>query len=265
MVTDWVSGDSLPDYAADAWSRGDFSVLAADTSTDELGHLSNRLNLMAEQLESLLNSHHELAGIQERSRLARELHDSVKQQVFATTMQVGAAKALLPGDPDEALQHLAEAEKLSRQSQEELAMLIQEMRPPVLERNDLAEALENYTVDWTRQTGIQAQVYVQDSRPLPVDLEQTLYRVAQEALSNVARHSAASTVELLLAYEVGIVKLSVDDNGRGFDLSKAKNQGFGLQTMRERVESMGGWLVVDSEPGHGAKVIAQIPISIEEI
>lgn len=250
-------------HAADAWSQGDFSVLAADTSTDELGQLSHRLNLMAEQLQNLLHSHQQLAGIQERNRLARELHDSVKQQVFATTMQFGAAKALLPGDPDEALRHLVEAEKLSRQSQEELATLIQEMRPPALENDGLAEALKNYTVDWTRQTGIQTQVLVQDKRPIPLNMEQTLFRLAQEALSNIARHSAASTVEIRLDFEIGIVKLSVDDDGRGFDPSQAKKQGIGLQTMRERVENMGGRLVIDSKLGQGTRITARLPIIIE--
>lgn len=245
--------------SADAWSRGDFSVMAVDTSADELGQLSHRLNLMAEQLQNLLQSHQELAGIQERNRLARELHDSVKQQVFATTMQVGAAQALLPDDPEGARLHLAEAEKLSRQSQEELALLIQELRPAALERDGLSEALENYTADWSRQSGIKAEVQVQGERSLTLTLEQALFRVVQEALSNVARHSEASNVTVTLNYEGVDVTLAIIDDGRGFDSSLNMGEGYGLQSMGERVESLGGRLQVDSQPGHGTKVVVQIP------
>ncbi len=251
--------------SADAWSRGDFSVMATDTSADELGQLSQRLNLMAEQLQNLLQSHQELAGIQERNRLARELHDSVKQQVFATTMQVGTAQALLPDDPDAAAQHLDEAEKLSRQSQEELAMLIQELRPAALERDGLAEALENYATDWSRQSGIEAHVQVQGKRPLSLAIEQALFRVAQEALSNVIRHSRASLVTVTLTYEDVDVTLAIVDDGQGFDPSLTSDKGYGLQSMRERIDGLGGRLQIDSEPGKGTRVVARIPLSIEEL
>jgi NarL family two-component system sensor histidine kinase LiaS len=249
--------------SADAWSHGDFSVMAPDESADELGQLSRRLNQMAEQLQNLLQSHQELAGIQERNRLARELHDSVKQQVFATTMQVGTAQALLPDDPEAAAQHLAEAEKLSRQSQEELAILIQELRPAALERDGLAEALETYTIDWSRQSGIEARVSAQGRQPLPLSVEQALFRVAQEALSNVARHSRASLVTVTLNYEDAGVSLTIADDGQGFDASQTKEEGYGLQSMRERVEGLGGRLQIDSDPGGGAKVVAEVPASGE--
>lgn len=247
-------------HSADAWSRGDFSVMAVDTSADELGQLSRRLNLMAEQLQNLLQSHQELAGIQERNRLARELHDSVKQQVFATTMQVGAAQALLPDDPEGARLHLAEAEKLSRQSQEELALLIQELRPAALEQDGLPEALKNYTADWSRQSGIKAEVQVQGKRRLTLRVEQALFRVAQEALSNVARHSEATNVTVTLSYENVDVILTIIDDGRGFDTSPGTRGGYGLQSMRERVETLGGRLQVNSQPGKGTKVVVQIPV-----
>lgn len=249
--------------SADAWSHGDFSVMAPDESADELGQLSRRLNQMAEQLQNLLQSHQELAGIQERNRLVRELHDSVKQQVFATTMQVGTAQALLPDDPEAAAQHLAEAEKLSRQSQEELAILIQELRPAALERDGLAEALETYTIDWSRQSGIEARVSAQGRQPLPLSVEQALFRVAQEALSNVARHSRASLVTVTLNYEDAGVSLTIADDGQGFDASQTKEEGYGLQSMRERVEGLGGRLQIDSDPGGGAKVVAEVPASGE--
>jgi NarL family two-component system sensor histidine kinase LiaS len=243
---------------ADSWSRGDFSATNADSSADELGQLSRRLNLMAEQLQNLLQTNQELAGIEERYRLARELHDSVKQQVFATTMQIAAARSSMTGDSIAALQHLKEAEKLSRQSQEELALLIQELRPAALEADSLAKALDSYLTDWSSQTGIKTRFKVDAERQLPNHIEQTLFRVFQETLSNVARHSDAHSVEVELVFQSGEVTLSVLDDGQGFNLSTASRKGYGLQSMKERIDSIGGKLSVDTSPGKGTQVIATI-------
>jgi NarL family two-component system sensor histidine kinase LiaS len=246
-------------FTADGWSRGDFSMMTADTSADELGQLSRRLNVMAEQLQNLLHSHQELAAIQERNRLARELHDSVKQQVFAATMQIGAAQAALPADPDSTRTHLTEAELLSRQAQDELTTLIQELRPAALEGDELAENLEQYLADWSRQSGIQARFQLKGGRPLPEIIEQALFRLAQEALSNAARHSDATVVELALTVEATVVTLSLKDDGQGFDMTAARD-GYGLKSMQERVENLGGRWQIESQPGRGAWIRAQIPI-----
>jgi NarL family two-component system sensor histidine kinase LiaS len=250
---------------ADSWSRGDFSAVNSDASADELGQLSRRLNLMAEQLQNLLKANQVLAGIEERNRLARELHDSVKQQVFATTMQVAAARSLLPEDGDKALRHLQEAEKLSRQSQEELALLIQELRPAALEADSLSEALEGYIVDWSRQSGITARFTATSDRRLPIVSEQALFRVVQEALSNVARHSEAQSVAVELTFGTGEVSLSVLDDGQGFELSEASQRGYGLQSMNERIETLGGSLRFETSPGEGTRVLASIPSDDKEL
>lgn len=249
---------------ADAWSRGDFSASATDTSVDELGQLSQHLNLMAEQLQNLLDKQQKMAGIEERNRLARELHDSVKQQVFATTMQVGAARSLLPDDADAAMGHLVEAEKLSLQSQEELAMLIQELRPAPLESDSLPRALERYTNDWSRQTGVRTNLQLRGERPLPQAIEQAIFRVTQEALANVARHSAAETVNIELTYTNESVKLSVIDDGQGFNPAAVETPGYGLNSMQERVDKLGGQLRIESVPDKGTKVLVEIPDSDQE-
>jgi NarL family two-component system sensor histidine kinase LiaS len=248
-------------FTANGWSRGDFSMMTADTSADELGQLSRRLNVMAEQLQNLLHSHQELAAIQERNRLARELHDSVKQQVFAATMQIGAAQAALPADPDSTRTHLTEAELLSRQAQDELTTLIQELRPAALEGDELAEKLEQYLADWSRQSGIQARFQLKGGRPLPEIIEQALFRLAQEALSNAARHSDATVVELALTVEAAVITFSLKDDGQGFDMTAARD-GYGLKSMQERVENLGGRWQIESEPGRGAWIRAQIPVQV---
>ncbi|MCI0395896.1 MAG: sensor histidine kinase [Chloroflexi bacterium] len=243
---------------ADAWSQGDFSAVAADRSGDEVGQLAGHLNRMAEQLQNLLQTRQGLATLEERNRLARELHDSVKQQVFATVMQVGAARALLPADPEAAQRHLAEAEQLARQAQQELTGLIQELRPAALEDRGLSEALRTYLADWSRRTGVAAQVRLQGERPLPLEVEQALFRVAQEALANVTRHSGAGAADVHLAWEAGDAVLTVADDGVGFDPAEAEQRSFGLRTMRERVESLGGRLDIDSAPGQGTRITARL-------
>ncbi len=246
--------------AADSWSRGDFSVYVRDRSGDEIGQLARRLNRMAEQLQNLVQSRRELASLEERNRLARDLHDSVKQQVFATVMQIGAARELVQQDPENAQAHLAEAERLARQAQQELAVLIRELRPAALEGKGLAQALREYVRDWSQQAGIQAELHVQGERGLPLGIEQGLFRIAQEALSNVARHSQASQAEISLMYEAGQVQICVEDNGQGFEQGQAGSVGFGLSSMSERAQALGGELKVESQPGQGTSVTASLPM-----
>lgn len=245
--------------AADAWSQGDFSVVARDDSGDELGHLSRRLNRMAEQLQNLLETRQELAAVEERNRLARDLHDSVKQQVFATAMQIGAAQTLLDQDVTAARASLVEAEKLAGQAQQELTGLIQELRPAALAGKGLAEALRDFVADWSRRTNIAADVRIQGAQPLPLPLEQALLRVAQEALANVARHSMADTAVLHLTLTLDDVTLTVQDNGRGFDPADGRG-GVGLLSMQERMAALNGRLDIYSRPGQGTIIIAFTPI-----
>jgi len=126
---------------ADTWSQGDFSVVASDASGDELGQMTRRFNMMAEQLQYLIETRQQLATLEERNRLARDLHDSVKQQIFAISMQVGAVKVLLGRDMGAAKKRLDETEVLVQQAQQELTTLIKELRPAALEGKGLVEAL----------------------------------------------------------------------------------------------------------------------------
>ncbi len=199
---------------------------------------------------------HDLAVAEERNRLARDLHDSVKQQVFATLMQLGAARVLLPHEPQAAQVHVVEAEQLAQQAGAELSLLIHELRPLILSDKGLPEALQAYTRDWSRQTSIQAVIHTRGGRPLPSATEHALLRVAQEALANVARHSYATTVTIDLTYAPNKVTLIITDNGRGFDHSTTSH-GVGLASMRERLERLGGHLQVQSKSGAGTRIFAQ--------
>jgi len=246
--------------AADTWSKGNFEVLVSDNSVDELGQLTQRLNQMALQLQTLMQTRQELASLDERNRLARDLHDAVKQQVFATAMQVGAALTSFDQNPSVAKASLTEADRLVRQTQQELTALIQELRPAALEDKGLTAALREYINDWSRQNNITAELRVRGEQSLPLLLEQTLFRVMQEALANIARHSKATMVDVHLAWEEDQVKLTLLDNGQGFNPDDNHGKGLGLRSMRERVEALGGDLSVTSQPEGGTQVIVRCDI-----
>ncbi len=236
--------------AANAWSAGDFHVVAHDPSGDELGALSRRLNQMAEQLRSLVATRQELATLEERNRLARDLHDSVKQQLFAISMQLASARTLLGGQaPVDAL--LAHAETLTQGAQQEVTATIHALRPAALDEVGLAEALRAYVAEWHERHQVVAEVRYHGRRDLPLPIEQVLFRVAQEALANIVRHSHATHVTIEISSESQAVTQTITDNGRGFQPDTPASNGIGLQSMRERVVAAGGTLLIESQPGRG--------------
>ena len=251
--------------ASDRWSRGDFSTLTDDVSEDELGQVSRQLNRMAEQLQNLLEVRQKLATLEERNRLARDLHDSVKQQVFAISMQMAATKVLLKRDADAAELRLNETEKLVRQVQQELTSLIRELRPAALEGKGLADALRDLATQWTQQSDIVANLRIEGAQgtqgiegiqTLPLSVEEALFRVAQESLANVARHSKATLVQITLTTTNDTVTLTVVDNGQGFDTARQGRPGVGLLSMQERMKALGGDVQVESTPGKGTRIVA---------
>lgn len=245
--------------ASDAWRLAHFEVAIQDDSADELGQVARSLNSMAAQLQGLIQARKELGVLEERHRLARELHDSVKQQVFALAMQLGSARACLPQDPQRAETHLARAAELAHQVQAELAGLIQALRPLRVQEQGLARALQALAGEWSLQTGVAVEIQVQEAGGLPPRVEQAFFRVAQEALANVARHSGARAVSLSLAREGKQVRLRVADDGSGFDPEAAQAKGMGLRNMRERMEGVGGSLFIDTAVGRGTRLLAVWP------
>ncbi|WP_263879006.1 histidine kinase [Paenibacillus sp. PSB04] len=241
--------------SANRWSEGDFSVFVQDHSGDELGQLGHRLNHMAGQLQQLLRTRQDLAAVEERNRLARELHDSIKQQMFAVSIWVNTGRSLIEQDKETAKSHLAEAEKLIGHMQRELNALILALRPIALEGKDLPKALSEYVRAWQGQTGIAAAFEsFGDDMALPA-IEEAFYRIAQEALSNAARHSGAREVTVRLECSDSIT-LMIRDNGRGFDELHIR-PGVGLSSMRERMAALGGKLDIWSQPGKGTLITAQ--------
>ena len=246
--------------AIHAWSHGQFQAVVQDHSSDELGQLAQDLNQMALQVQTLLTTRQQLAMLNERQRMARDLHDSVKQQTFAITLLIGAVRKSLDKNPTQAHLYLTEAEELADQTRQELTAIIQELRPLALAGKGLAAALEEYIHDWSLHTGIDAMVRVQDMPSLPIAIGETMFRVTQEALTNVARHSGATRVEVRFVQEPAQVYLSICDNGRGFDVTRAEGKGLGLTTMRERAEAHLGKVCIGSTTA-GTSVEIRIPHS----
>jgi len=246
--------------AAQAWSKGDFNVAPHDPSGDEIGELTRGLNRMAEKLQNLIHTNDELARMEERNRLARDLHDTVKQQTYATRMQLTAAKNLLAVDPTAATGHIDTALQLNRETQQELKLIIDELRPVALQGHGLAQALNEYAGRWQTHTGIKVEALISGERSLPLHVEQALYRVLQEALSNIARHAQADAVSINLSMSPEQVSLIVADNGRGFDQNAVSSNSYGLEGMKGRMEEVGGILKIESTLYEGTTIAAEVKL-----
>ncbi len=248
--------------AATAWTEGDFAAQARDTSGDELGQLAQQLNHMAAQLERLVQTREQLAALEERNRLARDVHDSVKQQVFAITMNLGAAQALWPSQPGQARARLDDAATLARQAQQELTDIIQTLRSAPLEEKGLAQAVWETVRAWEKGTGVTVTDEIRVTAPVPGEVAQAVFRICQEALANIARHSGARAARVRVTTPTGALRLEISDNGSGFD-PQQPSQGVGLNSMRERVEALGGQFGVQSD-AHGTRLRVVIPLETTE-
>jgi signal transduction histidine kinase len=251
--------------AAHSWSRGDFSATVRDPRDDEIGDLTNDLNKMAEQLENLLDRRQELSVLEERNRLARDLHDSVKQQAFAASAQLGAARSHFGNNPEQAQDNLREAEILIGKVREELTDLIQELRPVAMKGKGLITAVREYGEGWGRRNKIDVSTHVRGERGLPLDVEKAIFRIIQEALSNVAWHSNADKVDIAFNFRTDFLLLTIKDNGDGFNVKQLPNSGMGLKSMKERAELIDGVLIIDSRLGQGTKIILKYPYQKMEI
>jgi ligand-binding sensor domain-containing protein/signal transduction histidine kinase len=200
----------------------------------------------------------ELVVMEERSRLARDLHDSAKQKAFAALAQLGAASGIIKNNPTAAKKSLTEAENLVYEVIQELTFLIQELYPLALKEKGLVTALREYIFEWENRTDIQVDFKIDGAKKLPLDIEQALYRIVQESLANIARHSQAGKAGVSLSYNTYLVEVIISDNGQGFDVGQ-KPFGLGLHSMRERADMIGGSLRLESKPGEGTRVIIQVP------
>jgi ligand-binding sensor domain-containing protein/signal transduction histidine kinase len=215
--------------------------------------LERLVKVRTQEMERLFEKTKELAVIEERNRLARVLHDSAKQKAFAAMAQIGTANGTIQHDQAATRKHLIEAENLVYEVIQELTFLIQEMYPLALKEKGLETTLREYVFEWENRNDICVNVQIKYAQRLPLNVEQALYRIVQESLANIARHSCAANAEVTLRYDGNDVAVTVVDNGCGFDTS-SKFGGLGLRLIRERAESIGGKVTIDSSFGKGTKI-----------
>jgi signal transduction histidine kinase len=237
--------------------------------------------------EQLVTQAREAGILDERQRMAREIHDTLAQGLAGIITQLQAADQA-SADPAERRRHFEAATRLARDSLTEARRSVHALRPEPLERARLAGALRGVAEHWSALNAVPVQVVVTGTeRDLPPDTELALLRTAQEALANVAKHAEATRVGLTLSYMDEEVVLDVRDDGRGFDPARRAREpayagaaapvpaasvpaasdqagpphgGFGLLAMRQRIEDVAGTLEIESEPGAGTAISASVPI-----
>jgi len=223
---------------------------------------------IAQQRQQLLVLNRKLTEVQEaeRKELARELHDELGQALTAINMDLVAIKSLLPANCYHTIEeHLAEASQLTEQTLKQVREISLNLRPAMLDDLGLAPTLRWYIKQFSRRVGIEAKLKVAEpTRRLPSAVETSLFRIVQEALTNVTRHAEATLVQVLLQQEESTYYLEIKDNGRGFDVEAVLNhqteaQGAGLFGIRERVALLGGELHIYARPGQGARLSIEIP------
>jgi PAS domain S-box-containing protein len=192
--------------------------------------------------------------LQERQRLARNLHDAVNQSLFSASLIAEVLPRLWEREPDEARKSLEDLRRLTRGAMAEMRGLLTELQPLVLTDSDLGDLLRQLGDALTGRTNISVQVTVMGEGSLPADAQVVFYRVCQEALHNIAKHAWADRVDILLRYEANGVILSIHDNGRGFDPTRTPAGHYGLGMMKERAETIGAILTIASQPGQGAEI-----------
>jgi signal transduction histidine kinase len=208
----------------------------------------------------LLIEVHGKAALEERQRLARDLHDSVSQALFGIALGARTARTLLQQDPQAAIEPLDYVLSLAEAGMAEMRALIFELRPESLQTEGLIAALNKEIAALRARYGITIDATLGKEPDLPLEVKEALYRISQEALHNTVKHARATHVDLRLEQAPDRVALDIRDNGIGFDPAGHFPGHLGLRSMRERVSRLGGTLTLESAPEQGAHIRAEIPI-----
>lgn len=262
-------------------ARGDYRTRLKIGPDDEVGWLEEQLNQMAGQLETAVSSLRELAeqnrrlgeeagrgaALEERMRLARDLHDTVNQQLFVLAMRAAALKRRLEQTGVETAlleQELNDLEELARKAHSQIRELILEIRPVTLEKEGLGAALKEYLKNLAERENWEVTVNIDLSIRTGGHIGESLFRITQEALNNISKHASAGLVAVSLTKEDQNIRLRVADNGAGFDPKSAlRPTSVGLSGIRERVAAIGGRFAIDSSPGRGTDLTVLVPLNNE--
>jgi PAS domain S-box-containing protein len=203
----------------------------------------------------------QVAVLEERQRLARDLHDSVTQQIYSLLLLAGGAKRNLnQNEAEKSLQLVTRIEAISRQALKELRLLIFELRPLDLMQVGLEEALRQRLESVEERGGVHTQLISQVEGRIPIEIEEQLYRIAIEALNNSLKHAGAADVQVHLRSSGGVLELEVLDNGVGFATARESHGGSGLVGMRERARKIGGSIRINSTPDVGTLIAVKVEV-----
>lgn len=207
----------------------------------------------------------ELAVMEERQRLARNLHDAVNQSLFSASLIAEVLPRLWDRDPKTARNSLEDMRKLVRGAMSEMRALLAELRPSTLIDTELGDLLRQLASAFTGRTDIPAELTVTGAGVLPADVHVAAYRICQEALYNIAKHAQPAKVEVMLKHEEGVMELLIRDDGVGFNPEQRPSSGhYGLSMMHERAQAVGIQLSIASQPGQGTELTLRWPASAEE-
>lgn len=245
---------------------------------DEIGRLSEQLSRISHKweeqvasLQRLSTNNTELAAkarmsavVEERQRLARELHDAVSQQLFAISMTATAVGRTLDQDFEKAKRQVKLIEEMASVAQSEMRALLLHLRPVHLEGKKLSEAIPELVEEMRAKVSMEISLDMEEDLQLSKGIENHLFRMVQEAMSNTFRHAKATKMDIVLQKRGEAVRLSIRDNGIGFDVMAKKQTSYGLVSMEERVSELGGSLNVASAPGKGTRIEIRVPIVAQE-
>lgn len=227
------------------------AVISERQSREKLAIANDQLRQYAKAIENQ-------ATLQERTRIAREIHDSLGHSLTALNLQLEIALKLWESNPTKAQTFLAQAKSLGSQALQEVRQSVSTMRSDPLQGRSLEIAIASLAQDFHR-TGILPNYQIQLTHPIPLDVSTAVYRIVQEALTNISKYAQATQVKIQLNATATNLLLTVEDNGKGFNLSQ-NTTGFGLQSMRDRTAALGGYFNINSTLGQGCTITANIPL-----
>jgi len=228
------------------------TLLSEQQAKEELATTHERLRQYALQVE-------ELAAVQERNHIAREIHDALGHTLTAQNIQLQTAVKLWQQDPNRAQSFLQQAQQLAATAMQEVRRSVRALREDTPDEPPLEEAIARLAEDFHQGTGVSIATQIDVPIPIPPRITKVLYRVVQEALTNINKHAKATQVKIQISISSSNACLVVQDNGRGFDPEQNKT-GFGLQGIQERVAAVGGAFQLKTEPGAGCHITVQIAL-----
>lgn len=228
------------------------ALLAERESREKLLLANDQLRQYALRIE-------DQATLQERNRIAREIHDALGHALTAQSIQLENALLFLPPDAEKSKSFLQESQRLGARALQEVRRSISTLRSNPLRGQSLEQAIAAFVEEFRETTGIAPTCILQLSRPIPIDISTALYRILQEALTNIAKHSAATEVEIHLSDRRDQLHLQIRDNGRGFNPAQ-NTTGFGLQGMQERTAALNGQFSIASQPNAGCRITVFVPL-----